>query len=259
MSIRVQSKVWEHSKFDGTALNLLLAIADFADDDGFAYPSIETLAKKIRRKERRTQSLIRQLEIAGELETRLGEGPKGTNLFRVKWGVQCSAPGVQSSVKRGAIQRQGGVQCTAPNPSIEEPSLTTKGSGAAEKRGRSDDPAYELFAEEFKRRHEVPYMHKRGDFVQLATLRKHLGVDKRAPPQEWDWDKAVANYFASPNGAYTLADLCTRYATFRQHALDRFKQPIGATNNATNTVPSPDTRPQHRGRPQVTCSNCCSK
>jgi hypothetical protein len=115
----------------------------------------------------------------------------------------------------------------------------TQSSGAAEKRGRPADPAYARFAEEFKRRHEVQYMPKKGDFVQLAHLRKLLGCDTRGSPP--DWDQAVTNYFDSQKGFYTLADLCTGYATYRQRALDRFKQPIGAMN-ANNTISTPDTR-----------------
>jgi len=39
--------VWEHSSQKGTLLLLLLAVADFADKDGKAYPSIRTLANRI--------------------------------------------------------------------------------------------------------------------------------------------------------------------------------------------------------------------
>ena len=38
------------------------------------------------------------------------------------------------------------------------------------------------------------------------------------------WERGVSNYFDTPLESYTQADLCTRYATFRQHALDRYKQ-----------------------------------
>ncbi len=49
MSIKVASYTWEHSQHKGSALLLLLAIADHAHEDGGgAYPSIGTLAAKIR-------------------------------------------------------------------------------------------------------------------------------------------------------------------------------------------------------------------
>jgi len=37
MSVRTMARVWEQSQHAGTNLLMLLAIADFADDDGQAY------------------------------------------------------------------------------------------------------------------------------------------------------------------------------------------------------------------------------
>jgi hypothetical protein len=39
MSIKVMSQVWEHSTRKGTRLLLLLALADFANDEGICYPA----------------------------------------------------------------------------------------------------------------------------------------------------------------------------------------------------------------------------
>ena len=39
MSVRVSSRVWESSAQSGGGLLMLLAIADFADDDGVAFPA----------------------------------------------------------------------------------------------------------------------------------------------------------------------------------------------------------------------------
>jgi len=98
--------------------------------------------------------------------------------------------------------------------------------------GPPADPAFQCFVHEFESRHNcTPYRHKRGDFVQLAQLRNHLGIRPRDSLP--DWSQAVANYFATPQGQYSLADLCSRYPTFRLHALDRFKQPITGDANAT--------------------------
>lgn len=125
MSIRVMSQVWAHSKMKGSALLLLLAIADHAHDDGTnAYPAVSVMAKKIRMSERQVQYLVRLLERSGELKTETGASPKGTNLYQVviRVGVQSLHPdnaspvqstspgGVQSSVDRGAVQRREGVQ-----------------------------------------------------------------------------------------------------------------------------------------------------
>ena len=67
MSIKQMTRVWELSKHKGTALLLLLAIADNADDDGEAYPGREYLAKKIRMSEQHTRELIIKLIHSHEL------------------------------------------------------------------------------------------------------------------------------------------------------------------------------------------------
>ncbi|MBN1963748.1 MAG: hypothetical protein JW910_03820 [Anaerolineae bacterium] len=48
MSIQRMTAAWQHSKHSGTELLQLLALADSADDSGFAYPGIDTLASKTR-------------------------------------------------------------------------------------------------------------------------------------------------------------------------------------------------------------------
>jgi len=93
------------------------------------------------------------------------------------------------------------------------------------KPARQPDQAYEIFASEFTKHRSVPYRKKTADFVQLADLRKAVPCEDGIPP---DWIKAIGNYFGSPQGKYTLADLCSRYDTFLQGRLDRFGKPESA-------------------------------
>lgn len=67
MSIKVMTYVWEHSTQSGGALILLLALADFANDEGESWPKIKTLAKKTRLSERHVIRLIQEVEETGEL------------------------------------------------------------------------------------------------------------------------------------------------------------------------------------------------
>lgn len=83
MSVRTLARVWELSAQAGNDLLMLLAIADFADDDGRAYPSIATLARKCRMTPRNVNLILAELRKTGELVVRQNEGPKGTNLYRV--------------------------------------------------------------------------------------------------------------------------------------------------------------------------------
>lgn len=75
--------VWESSKQEGGGLLLMLAIADFADDAGIAFPSMERLANKARLTQRRAQQLIADLVKSGELAVERGGGKRRTNTYRV--------------------------------------------------------------------------------------------------------------------------------------------------------------------------------
>lgn len=135
MSIRTMSKVWESSQHSGSNLLMLLAVADFSDDDGIAFPAVEKLAKKCRMSKRNAQDRLRELSESGELTIFKNQGPppKYPNLFKVNLdalGVKPTAPvqptsPVQSSVERGAAHCMAGVNPTAPKPSVnhQEPSI----------------------------------------------------------------------------------------------------------------------------------------
>ena len=96
MSVRTMARVWANSKWGDTRLLMMLAIADFADDDGNAYPAVGTLAEKCRMTSRNANHLLATLRESGELEIRLNEGPKGTNRYRIVLpgfeGAKRSAP-----------------------------------------------------------------------------------------------------------------------------------------------------------------------
>lgn len=109
MSVRTMAAVWERSQHSGTNLLMLLAIADFADDDGRAYPSVPTLARKCRMKERNARYILSELVDSGELSTQTGKGPRGANVYKIK--LTCL--GVQRSA---GVQSIAGVQQSAPNP-----------------------------------------------------------------------------------------------------------------------------------------------
>lgn len=83
------ARVWDRSKHAGSELLMLLAIADFADDDGRAYPAVPTLAAKCRMTPRNANLILAALRRTGELVIRQNEGPKGTNLYQI---IHASTP-----------------------------------------------------------------------------------------------------------------------------------------------------------------------
>jgi len=142
MSIKVMTAVWAKSAQKGSALLLLLAIADHADDAGKAYPSVDTLAEKIRMTPRNTQFLLRKLEESGEISIEMNAGRRGCNVYRITCMGENISPtegenispekisqGVKKSHRGGEKSRRKGVKGISPEPSIEpslEPSLSSE-------------------------------------------------------------------------------------------------------------------------------------
>lgn len=137
MSVLSSARVWERSKQAGTDLLMLLAIADFADDDGRAYPSVPTLARKCRTTPRHTNRILAMLRESGELEIRTNEGPKGTNLYRLVFErmTNASAPLTNTSPRRMGpkpltpTSSPPDAQVPKPlTPTSDEPSLNHQGT-----------------------------------------------------------------------------------------------------------------------------------
>ncbi len=58
MSIKVTSALWERLPYEGAELLVMLAIGDFADDSGLAWPSVASIAAKARTSERTVQRTL---------------------------------------------------------------------------------------------------------------------------------------------------------------------------------------------------------
>ena len=121
MSIKVMSAVWEHSKMKGSALLLQLAIADFADDAGIAFPGTETLAKKIRMSERQVKRLRQILYENDELAYISGGKFKGDKLsVRVTPGAVRVTNRVSKGDKSGTV-RVTPMSPESTNRTVKEP------------------------------------------------------------------------------------------------------------------------------------------
>lgn len=67
MSIKVMSRVWAQSSRKDGELLVLLALADFANDQGECWPSMPVLAHKARLTERQVRRVLDKLAEAGEI------------------------------------------------------------------------------------------------------------------------------------------------------------------------------------------------
>lgn len=134
MSVRRMALVWEQSQHAGSNLLMLLAIADFADDDGRAYPAVASLAAKCRMKQRNANVILATLRQSGELAIRIGEGPRGTNLYHVL-PLHSSAPlhpvaPLQRKVAPPAKECSKPLQRSADEPSVNHQGTTKRTPGA---------------------------------------------------------------------------------------------------------------------------------
>lgn len=133
MTWKATQVVLEESKHKGSALLLLLILANHAHEDGrYAFPSVATMARYTRMGRRNVQTLLRKLEASGELQE-MGIHNSGTVIYRIvlpglerggakfappaKKGAQARSPGGDQAITGGAIT-------DSPEPSVnqQEPS-----------------------------------------------------------------------------------------------------------------------------------------
>jgi len=116
MSIKRVTSIWDKSTHSGTALLVLLALADNADDNGLAWPSIPTLAQRARCGERAVKTHIQTLERSGELRTFRRKGRH--NFYIVTVGLD------QTQID-SAVARLNGILKTSDPAITGDPAITT--------------------------------------------------------------------------------------------------------------------------------------
>ena len=88
MSVHVTSAVWKSSKATGSALLVLLSLADQADDDGFCWPSVANICARTRLSRASVFRHLAELESLGEI-TRASNDGRSTD-YRVILGIDPS-------------------------------------------------------------------------------------------------------------------------------------------------------------------------
>ena len=129
MSIHCTSRVWEHSSQKGSPFILLLAIANYADENGFAFPGLATLATRIRMSRRQTMRLVARLEGAGELLVLRREGRGNLYIVRTAAGREALSAALDRAVSFGAPLPGGTIERTLDGLLGVEPQPVTACSG----------------------------------------------------------------------------------------------------------------------------------
>jgi hypothetical protein len=84
MSIKIMSMIWDRGPESQSERFVLLALADYANDEGECWPSIGGVARKTCLTDRGVRKIIRRLQDDGWLEVDEGGGRRNCNLYRVK-------------------------------------------------------------------------------------------------------------------------------------------------------------------------------
>lgn len=97
MSVKVMAAAWDYSRASGSALLVLLAIADSCDHDGTgAWPAVSTIGRKTRLSTRTVQRQIQQLIELGEV--RVVPGPGHIRIDRRPNGYEVMLPGLKDDL-----------------------------------------------------------------------------------------------------------------------------------------------------------------
>ena len=83
MSVAITRAIWQSSPVGGGELLVLLALADYASDDGWCWPSAATLAHRVHLSRRQVFRVLRALEERGLITLERGTGPQRSNRYRV--------------------------------------------------------------------------------------------------------------------------------------------------------------------------------
>ncbi len=196
MSLPVIVWVFQHSTAKLGARLTLLALAEFAHDDGSkAFPTVETLMERTLLSERGVRDGLRKLEADGHI-ARTGQTQAGVNVYRVIMGAN-SAPG------GGKIRPDRGAN-SAPNPTT----------------GPASNPNYDLVRTAWSERvppliaHRATYLTSKP--TTEAIKRALVVYDAEAIAS------AISNYATVLGGADYRWDYSWTLRDFLQRGLDRF-------------------------------------
>lgn len=175
MAIRIISQVWETGPAGQSECFVLLALADYANDEGECWPSIEGIARKCRLSERGVRKILRRLEEDGWITTEVGGGRHGCNKYIVNPeprsplstvsprngsaenpDAECRKPGTtfppEPRSPGTGVQKTRNLSAENPEPGSPEPSLTIIEPSI---RARARESRFEEFWSVYPHRHGV--------------------------------------------------------------------------------------------------------
>jgi DNA-binding Lrp family transcriptional regulator len=180
------SAVWEHSTQTLGARLVLLAIADYAHDDGTgAWPSVATLAKKVLMSPRNVQYALRKLEESGEI-VREGLHESGATIWRITlpMGANIAPP---ANIAPGRNPFTGGVQKTTKGgaKSAPKPLRTTIEPSSPSPAKKKTPFPHDWMPSEALREYAVSWGIPPADIDEVAKEFREFWIDEKVP-RNWD-------------------------------------------------------------------------
>ena len=202
-------------------------------ETGEAFPSYQLISAKTGWTNKTISKAIKELEDKGWI-TRKKQFSGPTIYTLVRPQLFPTGTGSSSSHREQSQFPQG--TTVVPTGNSNKTNINKINTNKTQlKRSGSSNPHYDYFASAYRRKFDYPYQNTTGDFTQYAKWKKlDEGITDEAL-----FEKAVLNYLASPQNKYTFADLITRFAIFRNSALDRFGKPLASTDAPTPSSVAP--------------------
>ena len=133
--------VWEGSPHVGGPFNVMLALADNADDvTGYCYPGVDYLAWKTRQSIRNVQYSLKQLAEEGWIKVQVGTGPSRCNEYFLNIPRMQRAAVERRSVFEEERKKKKGAKVAPSNPFQETVQPETQTVQSAQERVQSETP-----------------------------------------------------------------------------------------------------------------------
>lgn len=240
--------VWERSNHKGSNLLVMLALADWGDDDGKnIYPAVETIAQKTRLGVRAVRYILAELEESGEVlidrNARQNKNGQWTNVYRLNLPKERDAnfAGVQKRAQKGCKVLPKGVNGVAPNPSgtIIEPTHTVSPPPVFKDESKVPPPELPVLPVVVSMTaRPIPNSKTPGvreyfeEFGILPEQAQMFEIVDRVTPGDPQWPKSLHEFHVNePRDKWIKVGwMCDRYERARQAALRPAQKPAYSNN-----------------------------
>jgi hypothetical protein len=202
MSIRVMSEIWKRSSATGAELLVMLALADFSNDQGESYPSLRIIAQKARLSVRGVCKILDRLQASGEVRRDRSRGGKNR---RTRYFIQLSNSEQHSvnGIQRTAYSEPEDTQTVNGGSHAINRHRTVSNGATRKRREPAADPRVKTLFTTFRDK----YSSRTGTAYTLSSpgkdcerLKSLLTCDHDVPAIEAAMDRYFADDFYSKTG-----------------------------------------------------------